>query len=227
MVDYKYFKDFYIKITNETLSYNHHTWGSKIWEQELIEFFYDQIGEDYNIIDIGAQSGSFTLMSKFLPKTNWYSFEPDPLNFKLLKDNVEGNDIKNVNIYNKAIGKNIGESFLNICINHRGLNTMGNDLKRFSINDCDKIEIEVDTLDNIFENTRVDLIKIDTEGSEYDILLGAKNILKKYKPKILLEYHNQNLEQCGYNISILNELLKDLNYKISKKIDDNVFVEYI
>ena len=49
-------------------------------------------------------------------------------------------------------------------------------------------------------------IKIDTEGNEYNVLLGAENSLKKDKPIIIFEINKRGFEQC---IS----LLSNLNYK--------------
>lgn len=45
-------------------------------------------------------------------------------------------------------------------------------------------------LDSLFQNQKIDFIKIDCEGAEADILLGAKNIINTYSPKIVMAcYH--------------------------------------
>ena len=87
------------------------------------------------------------------------------------------------------------------------------------------INVKLNTLDNIFEENKVDLIKIDTEGAEYSILQGAKSLLKKSSPKILLEYSNDNLSQFNLSIHDLNNLIEDLNYKISWIKNENIFIE--
>jgi len=52
--------------------------------------------------------------------------------------------------------------------------------------------VQVDTLDNIVEEqnwSRVDLIKIDIQGSEFEALQGCRNVLQRHKPLLLIEVH--------------------------------------
>lgn len=223
----EYFLGFDIKITDDTNVLNCHTWKNALLQKTSVEFFYNQIPKDRDvcILDIGAQSGAFSLMSKFLPNTTWHSFEPDPTNFKLLTDNLKLNDIENVKVYNLALSNIKSQSVFNICEHNRGLNTLGNNVKRFNKNESKEIIVETDTIDNLFLDVKVDFIKIDTEGAEFNILLGGSKTLKKYKPKILLEYYNDNLEQFQVNINDLNNLIRDLGYKITSKIDDCIYIE--
>lgn len=66
-------------------------------------------------------------------------------------------------------------------------------------------------LDKLIEKLkikRIDLIKIDIEGYEYDALLGLKSTLKKYKPKIAVEIHSFDLKEK------IENFLKKLGYKL-------------
>lgn len=221
-----------ILINDDTKEYNLYTWGSNgdnIYQLDVVEFFYEKIpkNEEVTIIDIGAQSGVFTLLAKFLPKSTWYSFEPDKFNHDLLLDNIKINNIKNVNTYTTAISNTIGNGILNVNKNHRGLNTLGKNLKRFTEDNAEKHIVDITTIDNLFYNTKIDFIKIDTEGAEYDILSGAMNTIEKYKPKILMEYYDENLQQFSKNIQQLDQLISDMGYTITQKCDDNIMIEFI
>ena len=53
-----------INVTEDTLIHNPYTWGPPVYQIDVIELFYNLIKDDYCILDIGAQSGAFSLMAK-------------------------------------------------------------------------------------------------------------------------------------------------------------------
>jgi FkbM family methyltransferase len=217
-----------ILITQDALRQNPFTWENGCYQLPAVQKFFDVVKKNRSktIIDIGAQSGAFSLMAKFLPNSIWHSFEPDPVNYTLLKENLSINSIVNVNIYDKAIGCDDNQSIFNINPNHRGLNTLGTNLKRFSTDDAKKINVQVNTLDSLFLDTPIDAIKIDTEGGEYNILKGGKELIKKYKPLIFLEYYETNLQQFNLSLKELHNLFDEINYKITWQEEDNVIIEF-
>jgi hypothetical protein len=89
--------------------------------------------------------------------------------------------------------------------------------------DCKKL----DTVVNEMNLKKIDYIKIDTEGSERNILLGAEETLKEYKPSILMEFETQNTSQFGYEREELIELLKSYGYKNFKPLTpSDIFVSF-
>ena len=77
-----------------------------------------------------------------------------------------------------------------------------------------EILVDVDTLDNYIELKKlklIDLVKIDTEGSEFEILKGVINNLKKIK-LILFEHHYDDMIIKDYNFTDINRLLKQNNF---------------
>lgn len=220
-----YIFDRKIQISENSINYNPHTWGSSVYQKETVEFFYQLIQEDSCVLDIGAQSGAFSLLAQYFSNAVFHSFEPDPVNYECLIENININKINNVVPYQMALSSESGEGILNVYDSHRGLNTLGTNLLRFNEENTQKIKIKIETIDNLFLDKKIDLIKIDTEGAEYDILLGGSNTITKFKPKILLEYYNGNLEQFGKSIHNLNELISSLNYTITWEKEDNVLIE--
>ena len=59
-----------------------------------------------------------------------------------------------------------------------------------------------------------DVIKIDVEGSELNVLQGAKNILTQYKPIIFLSVHPEHLKILGQKTIEINNFLEKHEYKI-------------
>jgi FkbM family methyltransferase len=166
-----------------------------------------------NIVDIGAQSGLYSLYAKYLPFSTFYSFEPFPTSFKLLQDNLALNKLTNVKTYNVALSDTEGTLTLNTSESHNGLHTIGKNPIRFS--DIKPIQVESTTLDNMFfkKDIPVHYIKIDTEGAEYFILKGGEETIKKYKPVIQLEWNYINMEQCDVTKEMMEELIKNFGYK--------------
>ena len=81
-------------------------------------------------------------------------------------------------------------------------------------------------LDNLIK-CKVDFVKIDSEGAEYEVLLGMKKILKKNQPKLIIEINNFTLKK-NYPVKIYEFLYKlkyDIyfNYNLKKKITINDF----
>ena len=70
------------------------------------------------------------------------------------------------------------------------------------------IKIRSEKLDH-YSFERVDLLKIDVEGFELDVLLGAENTIRQFKPRIIIETHSKELrKKCHVFLSSLGYSLK-------------------
>jgi len=149
-----------ILVTNKTVDYGNSSFkkNSEIWEKKSLNYFYNLIDKNnkVNIVDIGANVGLYSLYAKFLPNSQFYSYEPYKFTYDLLNDNIELNNITNVQTYNIGLSDKKGKTILNVCLSQDGLNTMGVNPLRF--NDIHHVEVEINTLDNIFYNNN---IKVD------------------------------------------------------------------
>ena len=122
MNTFYYFNDekYKIVVSDETLQLTPYTFmqNNQLWENDSINYFYKQMlpTEKYNIIDIGAQSGLYSLYAKYLPLSTFYSFEPFTPTFNLLNQNIELNNISNVQTYNIGLSNTKGKMILNTCI---------------------------------------------------------------------------------------------------------------
>jgi len=145
------------------------------------------------VIDIGALIGSFTLWAhEQWPKAIIHSFEPDPESFELLKKNVAtARAQKQVKMYNEAVWKN--EKILKL---HRFKNTSGSNsvvfLERpFVGKHEDSVEVKSQSFSKFLKKIHkpIDFLKIDCEGSEYDILYSLSKLELKKIRQIVIEYH--------------------------------------
>ncbi len=225
---YDYTDNEKILVTSKTVDYGNSSFtkNAVIWEKDSLNYFYNLIDKNkkVNIVDIGANVGLYSLYAKYLPNSQFYSFEPFKFTYDLLNDNINLNNITNVQTYNIGLSDKKGKTILNVCLSHDGLNTMGENPLRF--NDINPIEVEIDTLDNIFydNDIKVDFIKIDTEGYEYYILKGGEKTIKKYKPIIQLEFNHTNMKQCNINPRQLYDYINELGYKIHNLISEELII---
>jgi len=134
------------------------------------------------IVDVGANIGYYTILlaDKVGLNGKVYAFEPDLINFEILKKNVEVNKLKNVVLVRAAVSNKKGISYLYKSKENYGDHRMfGNE---------EKEEIKTIKLDNYLKNQKIDLMKVDTQGWEPSVFEGAKKIIEKNKPTIFFEY---------------------------------------
>ena len=162
-------------------------------------------------VDIGANIGLFTLNAANLvgESGNVIAFEPFKLNWNSLKKNVSMNRYSSVKIENMAIGEKNGEISLYYDDSESNLGMVSFKEKGHSI----KESIESITLDTYIENqsiTKIDFIKLDIEGGEFNALKGMIETLNRFKPTLLIEILNDEFYKDN-NDSIEN-FLSNLGY---------------
>lgn len=211
-------------VTEETVEKTPYTFHKSdgIWEPTSIQYFYSLVetkhgNSNATIVDVGAQSGLYSLYAKFLPSCRFYAFEPFQDTFSLLVNNIQLNQITNVRAYNYAVGSKHEIKTLHVP-EHLGLNTFGSSPKRFD--SWKDVDVNVVRIDDIFVNeTSLDYIKCDTEGWEYHVLKGAEESIRKWKPELFIEVNKHNLEQCSLSESELFDYLYSLDYRPKSTLD--------
>lgn len=159
-------------------------------------FILENIFQWEVFIDVGSNIGDWTIFFAANNKNaSVYSFEPHPELFGALKKNVEINNIKNITLYNFALGSEESESYLNCDAENFGNNTL---LESVDVGLMSKkVKILVKRLDDLINfDGLATLLKIDVQGFEAEVLAGAQNFLKKSQASIILEideYTNDNI----------------------------------
>ena len=180
------------------------------------------------IFDVGANIGLTTI--KFKKSNNSatiYSFEPVKKTFEILKDTLK---VDNIFPYNIAFGSQNTTSMIKVYENSV-LNSLIDDSLIMSNNSAyTKQNIEIQTIDyfcSINNIKEIDILKIDTEGYDYEVLLGAENLIKDKKVNFIFfeffEIGNKlNTNSSGSLISI-NDYLTENGYRFITFYTDTVF----
>ncbi len=163
------------------------------------------------IIDIGGHLGFFSIMATTLnPNVTIYLFEPHMGNYEILKANLKNNRIKNVIPKQLAVSSVIGQTQL--LLSKEDLN---HSLTKAIEPTGETQIIQTTTLERIYQKNRiqkVDLLKLDCEGCEFDVIYNAPDEIFKKTDNIFLEYHDWT---DGENHNKLKSFLESKGYKVS------------
>lgn len=143
-----------------------------------------KLTKDKVFIDIGANIGIYSL-SLFKEARQIYAFEPENETYNRLVNNLKINNIRNIKTYKKAVTEK-DVSNLTLYINRENMG-----LSSLKIHYAEgKQLIQATNLDSFIKENRIKnigVVKIDVEGSELDVLLGASHTLNRIGPPILIE----------------------------------------
>jgi FkbM family methyltransferase len=166
------------------------------------------------ILDVGANVGHFSLkvgMTAFQKvDVDIYAFEPNPLTFLLLQQNLNLNSqlLPSIQTKQLALG-DIGS--MNFTYNP--VNTGAGHLVRSPTG----LQVKVARLDDWFKETelpRIDFIKMDVEGYEPKVLLGASEIISAFRPVLYLEITDEWFRNINYSANWIFHRLGALGYQL-------------
>jgi len=170
------------------------------------------IKEDDLVIDIGAHIGIFAVFAaQFAKNGKIYAFEPMPENFEMLRNNIGINKSTNIISVNKAVSDKKGEKELYLSKDNTGEHSF-----IFNEDKSKKVKVKTISLKDIIDEynlTKINFLKIDCEGAEYEILLNSPQDIFHKIEKISMECHyidktrnifslKKYLEEQGFDVTI-------------------------
>ena len=193
-----------------------------VFEKKEIQFLADllKLKVDPVVFDIGANIGVHTVALAKEKDVRVYSFEPSPYTRKILELNVKINRVENrTMIFPYAVSNFSGDAEFY----HTNDNAYSSlkDTKRKKITKTFKVNVV--SLDEfvIMQNiNQIDLIKIDVEGFENEVVLGAQCTLNNFKPELFIEIYkgiNSNVDP----IATVN-FIKDVGYDAYVLVDGKI-----
>jgi len=164
--------------------------------------------KDIVIFDVGCNFGFLSMVwAKMLqPEVKVYSFEAHPGTCASVKQSIKDNQLEGSMIAsNFAVGREDGE--LEMYLRHGSVNKRSS-----SKEEKDIVKVPMTAIDSFVKNnkiSKIDFIKIDVDGMEYEILTGAAETLKRFKPDMVIETNNdvrimELVRGLGYHLYHLN-----------------------
>jgi FkbM family methyltransferase len=212
-----------------------------IYERGTLDFIVKQLNPGDTFVDVGANIGLMSIFARERVGENGkvWAFEANHSTFDILEKNVALNSFSDVLCFECGLGAKRETKLLyeNWEINRGAASTVvqGKGAKA--------AEISILTLDEVANQQEISptMIKIDVEGMEEDVLIGAEKVIRLNRPILIVEFseergdnsrekvYNKILSLSDYTIFKLkgtkersSKLLK-INNLHDLPIDDNVF----
>ena len=195
------------------------------YESHISNYLIDEMNFSKGDIalDIGANIGWYSmLLNKLMPESSKiYAFEPDPVNYGLLSENIRLNDAQNVVSVNSALSnkKEIKKLYL-----YSNKNLGRHSL--LDINEGEYVNVETLVLDDYLESENIELskikfVKIDIEGYEYFALSGASKVLDHVQC-LISEFVPAHMQRGGIEPVLLIELMRGKGFLPNVVVDSEL-----
>jgi FkbM family methyltransferase len=196
-------------LPDDDIYFDTHILPAEGWQIDRLAEFLKLFPGRTLAIDGGAHVGTWT---SFLSQEfeNVLSFEPSTSTLEALKANVYERKLSNVTIRDEVLWHKDNE-LVDITVEaNTGSNyvKLGTGIKR---------TLRLDSLCFV----RLDLIKLDLEGSEIPALIGAKNLVLEHKPAIIVENKPRHYIRQGFWPALMPQTLKGYGYSLAHKIGDD------
>lgn len=186
------------------------------------------VGDEYNtknidfkegdvVLDIGANVGSVSIMlAKKYPFLKIYAYEAHPVNYNILKKNIEDNNITNINAFNYAV-YSADDHLIDINLNSDNTGASNvfvnpKDHPNLYPSEFSNIEVSTISFDSIISNNNISsikLLKMDCEGSEFEILENSNLISEIEIENVGIEVH-LFMEKYGKSVDNLVNTVNEL-----------------
>ena len=173
-------------------------------EFEEMSFILHVLRKNDIFADLGANVGAYTVLASKNSGATSYSFEPVTDTFNKLKKNIEANDIASL-VIPMLCGVGARSELLLFTKKFSSANHVIQDEDQ-NIGE-DFIEVPVVTLDEIFIDRQPQVIKMDVEGFEWNVLLGAEHTLKSENLKAIIIELNGSSGRYGFSDDNIHEKL--------------------
>jgi len=186
------------------------------YEPETFRFFREHLKGGETVLDIGAHIGLFSVVASRLvgPRGKVFSFEPTPFTRGVLERVIDVNGCGgNVEIRPEAVSSKCGEAIFfdtgNELSNANSL--VRSDLSR------GELPITLVSIDHFARERglKIDCMKIDVEGAELDVLLGAPETFAHQRPVARLGLHPVFVGQNGQTLDDIWRVVADHGYAVT------------
>ncbi len=168
-------------------------------------------------VDLGANEGYFTVVAGLRagPSGRVLAIEPQTRLLPVITENVRLNGLRNVTLLHTAVGDRDGEDEIRLAAD---TNSGASGLHQSASGMLGRQKVEVRTLASILDREkldRVDFMKVDIEGGEYEAILGSQEIFKSRRVvHLAMELHPGPLAARGKDAADIIGLLAACGYRM-------------
>ncbi|WP_128113159.1 FkbM family methyltransferase [Polynucleobacter necessarius] len=182
-----------------------HNYYTGLYEYDDMVFLMRYLNSTDTLVDIGANSGVFSVLAAKVKKASVLAFEPVPRTYERLISNIQLNALSDsVICINKGLSSSSGE--LSFTTAHDATNHVCSNQEEVD----GFVKVLVSTLDDEIERYAINptVLKIDVEGYEYFVLEGASKVLSAESLNVILIELNDSGTRYGHSdLGIANKLI--------------------
>ncbi len=212
-------------------------YAKRSWEPEVMSKIKSFLPRDGIFFDVGANIGVYSLFaSRIMSEGRVYAFEPIKRIQTQLAKSIKENNIKNISLEPFALSDRSGTYAISLVQENIGASSLQDvSLMR----DVQSTEVIATEMMDVFLNKidRLDVIKMDIEGNEFEALRGGEHIVRKFKPIMIIEfsphlyekdYQGKSLElfyfikSLGYDIGVIENQLIDIEERLKNSDFSNL-----
>jgi|GEM_PF-1073781 len=179
------------------------------YEAELVDFLKPYV-QGKVFFDVGANVGNYTLtLAK--DATKIFSFEASPSNARILESFINRTRLSNIELINVAVKDKSGNT-ISIFISP---DATGNYSQFFDYGHGSETVTSISLDDFISKRNidKVDVIKMDIEGGEFDAIRGAEKLINRDHPLLLVEFNSSIADYAGWKLQDLYDYIVSFGYK--------------
>lgn len=185
------------------------------WDERLyLDYAKKHLNSNAILMDVGANLGDFTdEFLKAFPDGKAFCFEPIPEIYNKLYERFEHNE--NVCSFNKGLWCNgtYNSVPLYYVKNWSGMSSLYDRPAHFPRFDVEKINVKMTDIDEVFGLLpHIDYLKIDVEGSELNVMMGAESMLYSSPPKFIQYEVGETYNDAGILCKDVIDFLYARNY---------------
>lgn len=183
------------------------------YEPKNVEAIQKTVRENDVAYDVGAHVGYFTVLMGDIVGSEGkvIAFEPRGLNLGYLQKHVSVNNCENIEIISKALGDHSGHAMLET---RTGSGTG-------YVSDTGDEEIEITSIDELVDSGALPpptFLKIDVEGGEMAVLRGARKVIDRQRPRMILATHGDAIDaECRALLREWNYDMQDIDHESGTK----------
>jgi len=214
--------EFLMLSNNDDLVINSIMWTGS-YEASSLSIWARLSSEVHVILDIGAYTGIYGFVAaRRNPQCRIICFEPLGINFLRIRENISLNAFNNITVLPMAVSDRDGEIDLHVYSSGNYL-TSGSSIKHDTTKHTvvrKRVQsISIDKFVQLNAIQRIDIVKIDVEGSVREVLTGMKKTVSTYKPDFIIEvlhdielarHLTEYFRSLGYNFFEIREDQKDI-----------------
>ncbi len=184
------------------------------YERGTLDFMKRFLNSGDTFVDVGANIGLMSMVAKKAVGKSGrvWAFEANRNTFDILEKNLTLNQYDEVLCFECGLGAKRETKLLfdNLSINRGAASTV------FEGKNAKSTEISILTLDEVANQQEIipSMIKIDVEGMEEEVLIGAESVIKNYRPILIVEFSAERGDNSREKV--YNKILSLTDYKFFK-----------